>query len=190
VCATTAPAAVTRFSHQRPPQSRTEWAQLAQALGVKGVHITERDTQRAAVPRRTGEFVGTWCGRSFRRRGCFECFFHELGQRTLQEWDFIAHIHAPCRHCHCTLKRNHCLFPAVLLTQPSSFTRHHHLRSMLPFAHRAFSLTRCVEGFIREGFEQPSELGWGTHERWRPHDAHEHKGTVLTRMLMFSPSLL
>ena len=31
------------------PKSRGEWAALARALGVKGVHIAERDTQRAKL---------------------------------------------------------------------------------------------------------------------------------------------
>ena len=32
------------------PQTREDWAKLAQGLGVKGVHIAERDTQRAKNP--------------------------------------------------------------------------------------------------------------------------------------------
>jgi homospermidine synthase len=34
--------------------------------------------------------------------------------------------------------------------------------------------TWSVEGFISEGL-QPSELGWGTHETWRPKNAKKHK---------------
>jgi homospermidine synthase len=30
------------------PQSRGEWAKLMMDLGVKGVHIAERDTQRSS----------------------------------------------------------------------------------------------------------------------------------------------
>jgi homospermidine synthase len=33
------------------PTSREEWARLAMTLGVKGVHIAERDTQRAKSPK-------------------------------------------------------------------------------------------------------------------------------------------
>jgi homospermidine synthase len=43
-----------------PPKSRAEWAQLAQQLGVKVMHIAERDTQVAAEPKRPGEFLNTW----------------------------------------------------------------------------------------------------------------------------------
>jgi homospermidine synthase len=42
------------------PRSRAEWAALAAKLGVKVIHIAERDTQIASVPKRPGEFVNTW----------------------------------------------------------------------------------------------------------------------------------
>jgi homospermidine synthase len=73
------------------PQSREDWARLMQRLGVKGVHIAERDTQRAKSEKPMGVFVNTW----------------------------------------------------------------------------------SVEGFVSEGM-QPAELGWGTHETWRP----ENSGTL------------
>ncbi len=38
-----------------------------------------------------------------------------------------------------------------------------------------FENTWSVEGFHSEGVMQPSELGWGTHEKYFPHDAHKHK---------------
>ncbi len=73
------------------PVDRDGWARLMQALGVKGVHVAERDTQARRQPRPRGTFVNTW----------------------------------------------------------------------------------SVEGFISEGF-QPAELGWGTHENWRPDNAHSY----------------
>ena len=42
------------------PKTREEWAQLARRLGVKVVHIAERDTQVTNVPKRQNEFVNTW----------------------------------------------------------------------------------------------------------------------------------
>ena len=33
------------------PASRDDWAKLARDLGVKGIHIAERDTQRARIPK-------------------------------------------------------------------------------------------------------------------------------------------
>ncbi|MFV0281609.1 MAG: homospermidine synthase [Rhodoblastus sp.] len=75
------------------PATREEWAALAMRLGVKGIHIAERDTQRAIHPKPRDVFVNTW----------------------------------------------------------------------------------SVEGFLSEGM-QPAELGWGTHEKWRPHNAGDHAG--------------
>jgi homospermidine synthase len=42
------------------PQSRTEWAKLAQRLDIKVMHIAERDTQVADAPKELNEFVNTW----------------------------------------------------------------------------------------------------------------------------------
>ena len=42
------------------PKSREEWAQLAQSLDVKVIHIAERDTQVSRSPKRLNEFVNTW----------------------------------------------------------------------------------------------------------------------------------
>jgi homospermidine synthase len=75
------------------PTSRDEWAKLMQKVGVKGIHIAERDTQRAKLPKALNVFVNTW----------------------------------------------------------------------------------SVEGFLSEG-SQPAELGWGTHEKWMPENAHTQKG--------------
>jgi homospermidine synthase len=43
-----------------PPQDRAQWAELARRLGIKIVHIAERDTQVATVAKEPGEFVNTW----------------------------------------------------------------------------------------------------------------------------------
>ena len=71
---------------------RQGWAKLMRNLGVKGIHIAERDTQRAREPKPLNVFWNTW----------------------------------------------------------------------------------SVEGFIAEGL-QPAELGWGTHETWRPENARDQK---------------
>ncbi|HEX5685043.1 MAG TPA: saccharopine dehydrogenase NADP-binding domain-containing protein [Ideonella sp.] len=78
-----------------PPVGREAWAGLAQRLGVRVIHIAERDWQHRAAghpARHPGEFVNTW----------------------------------------------------------------------------------SVEGFVDEACHQPAELGWGTHERHLPADAHHH----------------
>lgn len=71
---------------------REGWAKLMKKAGVKGIHIAERDTQRAKAPKPLDVFWNTW----------------------------------------------------------------------------------SVEGFISEGL-QPSELGWGTHEKWKPKTARKHR---------------
>lgn len=73
-------------------EDRDGWARLMQRTGTKGIHIAERDTQRAKSPKPLGTFVNTW----------------------------------------------------------------------------------SVDGFISEG-QQPAELGWGTHEKWMPDNAHHQK---------------
>jgi homospermidine synthase len=40
--------------------TQADWAKLMQTLGVKGVHVAERDTQISANPKPVGVFVNTW----------------------------------------------------------------------------------------------------------------------------------
>ena len=42
------------------PRNRESWAKLAQTLGIKVMHIAERDTQVTNVPKAANEFVNTW----------------------------------------------------------------------------------------------------------------------------------
>jgi len=58
------------------PQTREQWATLAQMLGIKVIHIAERDTQVSPVRKRPGEFVNTWSCDGFVSEGCQPC---ELG---------------------------------------------------------------------------------------------------------------
>ena len=48
---------------------REGWANLARTLGVKGIHIAERDTQRATSPKPKGVFVNTWSVEGFVSEG-------------------------------------------------------------------------------------------------------------------------
>lgn len=73
------------------PQRATEWAALAQRLGIRTIHVSERDTQNSPRRKQRDEFLNTW----------------------------------------------------------------------------------SVAGFIGEGL-QPSELGWGSHERHWPEDGERH----------------
>jgi homospermidine synthase len=74
------------------PTKQQEWAALSQRLGVKVIHIAERDTQTTYLAKQQDEFVNTW----------------------------------------------------------------------------------SIDGFVGEGC-QPSELGWGTHEKTLPADGRRHE---------------
>ena len=52
------------------PTNRAGWAALAQRLGVKVIHIAERDTQTASYAKQPGEFVNTWSIDGFVGEGC------------------------------------------------------------------------------------------------------------------------
>ena len=51
------------------PQNRAEWARLAHRLGVKVIHIAERDTQVSNIPKEPHEFVNTWSIEGFVSEG-------------------------------------------------------------------------------------------------------------------------
>ena len=86
------------------PASRADWGDLARRLGVKVIHIAERDTQVSSLPKRPGEFVNTW----------------------------------------------------------------------------------SIDGFVSEGL-QPSEMGWGTHERNFPRDGKRHEAGSLAAIYLMQP---
>jgi homospermidine synthase len=52
------------------PANKAEWAALAHKLGVKVIHIAERDTQVSSRPKEVGEFVNTWSVDGFVGEGC------------------------------------------------------------------------------------------------------------------------
>jgi homospermidine synthase len=52
------------------PADRTGWATLAQGLGVKVIHIAERDTQTTTFAKLQDEFVNTWSIDGFVGEGC------------------------------------------------------------------------------------------------------------------------
>ncbi len=53
-----------------PAADRAAWAAIAEGLGVKAIHIAERDTQVADRPKKPGEFVNTWSVDGFVGEGC------------------------------------------------------------------------------------------------------------------------
>ncbi len=73
------------------PTTRGEWGALAQTLSVKVIHIAERDTQAANVPKEPGEFVNTWSVEGFVGEGCQPA---ELGWGTHETaWPHDARRH-------------------------------------------------------------------------------------------------
>ena len=52
------------------PSTREGWAELARTVGVRAIHISERDTQVQGVPKKVGEFVNTWSIDGFIGEGC------------------------------------------------------------------------------------------------------------------------
>ncbi len=52
------------------PADREGWGRLARRLGVKVIHIAERDTQVSPIPKEVGEFVNTWSIDGFVSEGC------------------------------------------------------------------------------------------------------------------------
>jgi homospermidine synthase len=62
-----------------------EWGALAQALGVKAIHISERDTQDDGFPLPHGVFANTWSARGLHSEACL--------QRAELEWG--SHEPAP-----------------------------------------------------------------------------------------------
>jgi homospermidine synthase len=65
------------------PKTRDDWARLAMQLGVKGIHIAERDTQRAKQPKARNAFINTWSVEGFLSEGVQPA---ELGFGTHEKW--------------------------------------------------------------------------------------------------------
>lgn len=94
-----------------PPTDRAGWAALMQGLGVKGVHIAERDTQARAEPRPRDMFVNTWSVEGFIAEGFQPA---ELGWGTHETW-FPENGHKPESGC----------MAGIWLDRPGAITRVH-----------------------------------------------------------------
>ncbi len=91
------------------PQGREAWAALARDLGIKVIHIAERDTQVSSRPKMPGEFVNTWSVDGFVSEGSQPA---ELGWGTHER-----HFPRDGRQ-HDFGRKN-----AIFLTQPGCATR-------------------------------------------------------------------
>jgi len=105
------------MGHTVAPTTREGWANLAMQLGVKGIHIAERDTQWADVPKQMDEFVNTWSIEGFLSEGLQPA---ELGWGTHEK-------HVPPE---ATFHETGCR-AAIYLTRPGAGTR---VRSWTPKA--------------------------------------------------------
>ncbi|MFN4148482.1 MAG: saccharopine dehydrogenase NADP-binding domain-containing protein, partial [Rhodocyclaceae bacterium] len=99
------------------PSDRPGWARLAQSLGIKAIHIAERDWQVANPRKRPGEFVNTWSVEGFVGEGCQPA---ELGWGS-HERHFPADGHRHGFGCEA----------AIWLERPGAATR---VRSWTPLA--------------------------------------------------------
>ncbi|MEM8824658.1 MAG: saccharopine dehydrogenase NADP-binding domain-containing protein, partial [Pseudomonadota bacterium] len=93
------------------PKDRAAWARLMQSLGVKGIHIAERDTQARALPRPRNTFVNTWSVEGFIAEGFQPA---ELGWGTHETW-FPENGRRHGRGCEA----------AIWLNRPGAITRVH-----------------------------------------------------------------
>jgi homospermidine synthase len=64
-------------------EDREGWADLMRAVGVKGIHIAERDTQRTRNPKPMNVFWNTWSVEGFISEGLQPA---ELGWGTHEKW--------------------------------------------------------------------------------------------------------
>jgi homospermidine synthase len=106
------------------PSTRLEWAGLAQALGVRVIHVAERDTQFGARRKQPGEFVNTWSVRAFVEEACQPA---ELG------WGSHERSFPADGERHATGSR-----AAIFLRRPGASTR---VRSWTP-------MTGPMQGFL------------------------------------------
>lgn len=65
------------------PSTRLEWAILMKDLGVKGIHIAERDSQKSKINKRSNIFVNTWSVDGFLSESFQPA---ELGWGTHENW--------------------------------------------------------------------------------------------------------
>ena len=134
------------------PKTREDWGRLAQRLGVKGVHIAERDTQRAKSPKPRNVFVNTWSVEGFLSEGMQPA---ELGWGTHEKW---TPANAGFHKTGCGA--------AIYLDQPGANTR---VRSWTPTAQassassspttsrsRSPTITRCATTRARRSIARPA----------------------------------
>jgi len=126
------------------PASRSDWAELAQRLGIRTIHIAERDTQVSTIPKEPNEFVNTWSVDGFVSEGSQPA---ELGWGTHETW---TPPNAGFHETGCGA--------AIYLNQPGANTR---VRSWTPTAraHFGFLVTHNESISIADYYTVRNEKG-------------------------------
>ena len=119
------------------------WPELARALDVQVIHISERDTQVSSAPKRVDEFVNTWSVEGFYEEGVAPA---ELG------WGTHERTLPPDAHVHDTGPRNQiCLARAGCRTWVRSWVPAGDITGMLIRHGEAFSISDFLT--VEEGGE-------------------------------------
>jgi homospermidine synthase len=109
------------------------FAQIAKAIGVKVIHISERDTQISSRPKQVDEFVNTWSVEGFREEGTTTA---EMGwgthEKKLPDLAF-THQDGP--------QNQICLARMGMNTWVSTFVPHYEIRGMVVRHGEAFTLS-------------------------------------------------
>ncbi len=131
------------------PAHREDWARLAQSLGIRAIHIAERDWQLAPLTKRPGEFVNTWSVDGFIGESCQPA---ELGWGS-HERHFPADGHRHGYGCEA----------AIYLDRPGAATR---VRSWTPLGGpmHAFLVTHGEAVSIADYLT----IGNGANPKYRP----------------------
>ena len=152
------------------PSSRDEWAALAHRLGVKGIHIAERDTQRANTPKAANLFVNTWSVEGFVSEGLQPA---ELGWGTHEKW---VPTNARTHETGCQA--------AIYLMQPGANTR---VRTWTPTAeaHYGFLVTHNESISIADYFTVHGSDGKAVYRPTCHYAYHPCDDAVLSLHEMF-----
>jgi len=152
------------------PSSRDEWAALAHRLGVKGIHIAERDTQRANTPKPADMFVNTWSVEGFVSEGLQPA---ELGWGTHEKW---VPANARTHETGCQA--------AIYLMQPGANTR---VRTWTPTAeaHYGFLVTHNESISIADYFTVHGSDGKAVYRPTCHYAYHPCDDAVLSLHEMF-----
>jgi homospermidine synthase len=113
--------------------SQRKFNEMAQRIGVKVIHISERDTQISKQPKQVDEFVNTWSVEGFREEGTTTA---EMGwgthEKKLPDLAF-QHRSGP--------KNQICLARMGMNTWVSTFVPHYEIRGMVVRHGEAFTLS-------------------------------------------------